>query len=111
MCAINRMSMYILLSILINLCALTYQLVALIAGGSNKHKMNQGALNVLSTAVPILLGILGYALEVDIGEGENAQLNTVHLRAHFAGYRFVFMTVLFSFFLICNIYLIGKACV
>jgi hypothetical protein len=33
-------------------------------------------LNLLSTVVPVLLTILGYALEVEIGEGENAKLNT-----------------------------------
>ena len=74
MCAINRASMYILLSILVNLCALTYKLAVVIGGGK---KPNQTALNVASTTVPILLGILGYALEVEIGEGDNAQLNTV----------------------------------
>jgi hypothetical protein len=82
MCAINRASMYILLSILVNLCALTYQLVALIASGEQQNR-RKSALKVVSTAVPILLGMLGYALEVDIGEGENAQLNTVNENAQF----------------------------
>ena len=80
LCAINRAGMYILLSILINLCALTYQLTVLI-GGTERH-VNKSALNFVSTAVPILLGVVGYALEVEIGEGENAKLNTVRWQFH-----------------------------
>jgi hypothetical protein len=74
-CAVNRVSVYILLSILINLCALTYQVAMTVTKGAALHTSNKSALNFLSTAVPILLAILGYALDGDIQDGENAQLN------------------------------------
>jgi hypothetical protein len=61
MCSINRLSIYVLLSIMINLSFLTYSVVsALIWGEKNTNKK---LLNVLSTLVPLLLTIVGYALE------------------------------------------------
>jgi len=73
-CAINRASIYILLSILINLCALTFKLAHAIVG--SKRRLHQGTLNFFCTAIPILLAILGYALEGGSNEGENSKLNT-----------------------------------
>jgi hypothetical protein len=61
MCAINRASIYVLLSILINLSALTFQLVAAILWGGNFT--NKTLLKVLPTVVPIILLIIGYSLE------------------------------------------------
>jgi hypothetical protein len=37
--------------------------------------MAKRTLNLLSTVTPILLAMLGYALEVEIDDGENSQLN------------------------------------
>ena len=73
MCAVNRISVYILLSILINLCALMYQIAsALLKATAHKSK---GALNFLCVAIPVLLAVLGFALEDDGDDVENAQLN------------------------------------
>jgi hypothetical protein len=61
MCSINRLSIYVLLSIVINLSFLTYSVVsALVWGEKRTHKK---LLNLLSTLVPLLLIIVGYALE------------------------------------------------
>jgi hypothetical protein len=75
MCAINRISIYVLLSILTNLCSMTYQAASAIMGIRGRSRTKQ-VLNLLSTAIPVLLAVVGYALEVEIGEGKNAQLNT-----------------------------------
>ena len=61
MCSVNRVSIYLLLSIMINLSFLTYSLVSAILLGNKKT--NKKLLNVLSTLVPLLLIIVGYALE------------------------------------------------
>jgi hypothetical protein len=61
MCAINRASIYVLLSIMINLSALTFQLVAAILWG--QKSTNKTLLKVLPTVVPIILLIIGYSLE------------------------------------------------
>jgi hypothetical protein len=60
MCAINRLSIYILLFILINLCTLTYHLLAAIDGGLAAARSNHTPLNVVSTLLSIGLTILGY---------------------------------------------------
>jgi hypothetical protein len=61
MCTINRFSIYVLLSILINLCALTYQIASAVKGATGHN--NKTALNLVTTVVPILLAGLGFALE------------------------------------------------
>ena len=61
MCSINRLSIYMLLSIMINLSFLTYSLVSAIIWGAKNS--NKKLLNLLSTFVPLLLIIVGYALE------------------------------------------------
>jgi hypothetical protein len=72
-CAVNRLSHYIVLAIMINVCAIAYQLAATISSGV-QPKMDR--INVLCTVVPILIASVGYALEVsDIRDGPNAQLN------------------------------------
>jgi hypothetical protein len=60
MCAINRASIYVLLSIMTNLSALIFQLVTAIFWGQKKNKTS---LKVLPTVVPIILLIIGYSLE------------------------------------------------
>jgi hypothetical protein len=61
MCSVNRLSIYVLLLIMINLSFLTYSLlVAMIWGETKLHKKR---LNALSTLVPLLLIIVGFALE------------------------------------------------
>ena len=61
MCSINRLSIYLLLVIMINLSLLTYSLVSAIFrwGKSTSKKL----LNLLSTVVPLILIIVGYALD------------------------------------------------
>jgi hypothetical protein len=61
MCSINRLSIYMLLSIMINLSLLTFSLVRAIVGGSKKT--DKRLINLLSTFVPLVLIIAGYALE------------------------------------------------
>ena len=63
MCTVNRFSIYVLLSILINLCGLTYQIASAIVGATG-HK-NKSILNLLTTVVPALFAMLGFALEGD----------------------------------------------
>ena len=64
LCMINRLSVYILLSILINLCALTYQIASALIGATG-HK-NKATLNLMTTVVSILMAVLGIALEGDV---------------------------------------------
>jgi hypothetical protein len=61
MCTINRFGIYVLLSVLINLCALTHQLASAVKD-TTVHN-NKMALNLMTTVVPILLAALGFALE------------------------------------------------
>jgi hypothetical protein len=69
MCAINRSSIYILLGILINLSALTFELVFAIFKGDKS--LNKKVLNTASTVVPFALAAVGFALE----EGNVAALH------------------------------------
>jgi hypothetical protein len=74
LCAMNRASVHIVLSILINLCVLMFQIAYAIIKGTGYT--NQRALNCFSTIVPVLLAFVAYALEVsDINDGGNAELN------------------------------------
>jgi formate hydrogenlyase subunit 3/multisubunit Na+/H+ antiporter MnhD subunit len=61
MCSINRLGIYLLLVIMINLSLLTYSLVSAIFGGNKST--NKKLLNLLSTFVPLILIIVGYALD------------------------------------------------
>ncbi len=61
MCSINRLSIYLLLLIMINLSLLTYSLVSVIFRGDKSTSKN--LLNLLSTFVPLILIIVGYALD------------------------------------------------
>ncbi len=61
MCAVNRASIYVLLSIMTNLSALTFQIVTAILWG--EKSTNKTLLKVLPTVVPIILLIIGYSLE------------------------------------------------
>ena len=74
MCAVNRISIYLLLGILINLCALMYQIASALLKATG-HK-NKGTLNFLCVAILTLLAVLGFVLEDDGDDVENAQLNT-----------------------------------
>ena len=73
LCTVNRVSIYLLLGILINLCALMYQIASALLKAT-AHK-NKGALNFLCIAIPTLLAVLGFVLEDDGDDVENAQLN------------------------------------
>ena len=65
MCSINRLSIYLLLVIMINLSLLTYSLAsAIVRGGKSTSKK---LLNLLSTFVPLILIIVGYALDGTTG--------------------------------------------
>ena len=61
MCSINRLSIYLLLVIMINLSLLTYSLVSAIFRGDKST--SKKLLNLLSTVVPLILIIVGYALD------------------------------------------------
>jgi hypothetical protein len=61
MCGINRLSIYLLLVIMINLSLLTYNLVSVIFRGNKST--SKKLLNLLSTFVPLILIIVGYALD------------------------------------------------
>jgi hypothetical protein len=61
MCSINRLSIYLLLAIMINLSLLTYSLVSAIFWGNKST--SKKLLNLLSTVVPLILIIVGYALD------------------------------------------------
>jgi hypothetical protein len=72
-CSINRTSIYVLLGILINLSALTFELVFTIFKGDKR--LNKKLLNATSTVVPFVLAAVGFALE---GEVEASLLPSVH---------------------------------
>ena len=73
---INRASMYILLAILIHLCLSTYNLFSAITGiKAGQSKKAKNALNGVAALVCLLLGLLGYALDDDSDDVDNAQLN------------------------------------
>ena len=61
MCSINRLSIYLLLVIMINLSLLTYSVVSAIFRGNKST--SKKLLNLLSTFVPLILIIVGYALD------------------------------------------------
>jgi hypothetical protein len=61
MCSINRLSIYLLLAIMVNLSLLTYSLVSLIF--RRDKSTSKKLLNLLSTVVPLILTIVGYALD------------------------------------------------
>jgi hypothetical protein len=64
MCAINRISIYVVLGILINLSALTFELVFVIFKGDKS--LNKKLLNATSTVVPFALAAVGFALEGNV---------------------------------------------
>jgi hypothetical protein len=71
MCAINRVSVYISLSILVNLCGLMF----LIAASMNNYNVNKNAVNTMCIVVPVLLAGMGFVLATGDEESQNAQLN------------------------------------
>jgi hypothetical protein len=60
-CSINRLGIYLLLSIMINLSVLTYQLFSVVVRGNDRP--NKRLYNLGSTLVPVLIMAAGYALE------------------------------------------------
>jgi hypothetical protein len=77
MCSINRLGIFLLLSILINLCVITYRLMKAVIGGLGYRSSIKKTLNLLSVVLPILIAAIGYALEVESNEGDNAKLNNI----------------------------------
>jgi formate hydrogenlyase subunit 3/multisubunit Na+/H+ antiporter MnhD subunit len=61
MCSINRLSIYLLLVIMVNLSLLTYSVVSAIF--RRDKSTSKKLLNLLSTFVPLILIIVGYALD------------------------------------------------
>jgi hypothetical protein len=81
MCSINRLSIYLLLVIMINLSLLTYSVMSAIFRG-NKIT-NKKLLNLLSTFVPLILIIAGYELDgttdfVVLVEGVTCFVNSIY---------------------------------
>jgi hypothetical protein len=71
-CAMNRISVYILLSVLVNLCGLMFLIASKMY---NKHA-SANVVKTLGVSVPILLAFVGYALEADENDiSKNTQLN------------------------------------
>jgi hypothetical protein len=64
-----------LLAILTNLCGLTYSIYCLVAPGGEAKAISERALNLLSAGIPIVLGVIGYALETDEPEDITGKLN------------------------------------
>ena len=62
MCTVNRASTYVLLSILVNLCAMTYVVAAAVFGGSGRTT-NKKTLNFICAVIPTSLCAMGYAME------------------------------------------------
>jgi hypothetical protein len=73
MCIINRASIYVMLGISMNLCALMYKIASAMVRGTPTQSM--ATLNFLSTVTPILLLMLGYAMETELDDGKNARIN------------------------------------
>jgi hypothetical protein len=71
-CAMNRISVYILLSILVNLCGL----MCLIASKMCNKNTSANLVKNLGLSVPAFLAFVGHALEADKHDiSENTQLN------------------------------------
>jgi hypothetical protein len=48
-----------------------------VVGGLGHRSSIKKTLNMVSVVLPILIATIGYALEVESNEGENAKLNTI----------------------------------
>ncbi len=75
MCWINRASIYLLLSIMINLCCLTYTLYANLDSNVFFSKSKESVLQAFCVGFPIVLAIFGYSLDTDDPDVANALLN------------------------------------
>ena len=73
MCSVNRASQYILLGIMVNLCTLTIMIYRALLNATG-HEGNT-AVNVLSTALPILFLAIAYVLDTDEEDVDNYHLN------------------------------------
>jgi hypothetical protein len=93
MCAINRSCIYILLGILINLSALTLELVfAILKGGKS---FNKKLLNATSTVVPFALAAIGFALEGNVDAPHLQSMHPTFSPLHSCAthtHRFIFLT-------------------
>jgi hypothetical protein len=75
-CGINRVSIYILLSISINLCALMFKITITTYSRQRIRKWNLFKVDALSTFISAVLPIVGYSLDGELdGGGNNANLN------------------------------------
>jgi hypothetical protein len=92
LCAVNRAGIYILLGILINLCALTYSLFMGIV--QERGHTNNKPLNALSVGVPLLLTAIAYGMETDAPDTPNTELN---LTRHAFSCRSVYFLLSFDF--------------
>jgi hypothetical protein len=75
MCAVNRSSIYLLLSILINLCALTYNLYKSLGKKGAIDKNAQAKIDNACIAIPIFLLLVGYAIDTPDTKVPNSLLN------------------------------------
>jgi hypothetical protein len=75
LCAVNRCSIYLLLSILINLCAMTYSLYSTLESTSAMNKKKKGVMNQMCIVFPCLLTIAAYGMDTDDPTVPNAVLN------------------------------------
>jgi hypothetical protein len=75
MCWINRASIYLLLSIMINLCCLTYTLYTNLDSKASFSKRKETTLQAFCVGFPIVLVIFGYSLDTDDPDVANALLN------------------------------------
>jgi len=74
-CIINRSSVYILLAIMTNLALLTFDLYRVVKDPNAKRQTK--TLDWLALLIPFVLMVVGYAVDTDDPEVENALLNTI----------------------------------
>jgi hypothetical protein len=75
MCQINRASIYVLLSIMIHLCCLTYNLYTSLDSKARFSKKREAVLQAFCVGFPIVLVIFGYSLDTDDPDVASALLN------------------------------------
>ncbi len=112
MCGINRSSIYLLLTIMISLCCLTYELYASIRSRENAgvDRKTETVLHLFCVGFPIVLGSIGYALDTDDFDVGNAVLNVAR-HGFKCSMRFASMPLEWAFvwartWLPCSIYML-----
>jgi hypothetical protein len=75
LCGANRLTIYLLLGILVNLCGLTYKLCSSLTSSSAKSKRATKILDYACVGTPLALMVLGYSFDTSDTSVTNGVLN------------------------------------